>query len=51
LPLVVAVVADTAAYFGGKKFGKHHPFPNISPNKTTEGLVIGVIAGTIVGLA
>ncbi len=38
---------DTFAYFLGKYFGKRKLFPRISPNKTWEGFLGGVI-GTIV---
>jgi len=37
-------VADTAAYFIGKRFGKHKLEPKISPSKTWEG-VFGAWAG------
>lgn len=40
---------DTFAYFGGKLFGRHKILPNISPMKTWEGTVFGIIAGTIGG--
>lgn len=45
---VIAVFAsiwmcDTAAYFGGKTFGKHKLFARVSPNKTWEGTVFGFI--------
>lgn len=42
---------DTFAYFVGMLFGKHHMSPRISPNKTWEGFVGGVIGGAIVGFA
>ena len=38
---------DTFAYFFGKIFGKHKLFPSISPKKTLEGLIGGLL-GTAV---
>lgn len=35
---------DTMAYFIGKNFGKHKISQNISPNKTIEGFISGVIS-------
>ena len=42
--------ADIAAYFVGKKFGKHILASRISPGKTWEGVAGGLIAGIIVTL-
>jgi phosphatidate cytidylyltransferase len=39
--------ADTAAYFVGRRFGKHPLSPRLSPKKTWEGYWAGVIFGTI----
>lgn len=40
-------VADSAAYFAGRKYGKNKLAPSISPGKTWEG-VVGAIAGVSV---
>ncbi|TZF91156.1 phosphatidate cytidylyltransferase [Cognatilysobacter lacus] len=42
--------ADTGAYFCGRRFGRHKLAPRVSPNKTWEGLVGGVVVGTLVAL-
>ncbi len=34
---------DSAAYFAGRAFGRHKLFPRVSPNKTWEGAVAGVV--------
>jgi phosphatidate cytidylyltransferase len=41
--LVGTFVADTGAYFGGRLFGRRPLAPEISPNKTVEGLAIGML--------
>ncbi len=40
--LVLHWVADTAAYFVGKFFGRHSLAPTISPKKTWEGAIAGI---------
>ena len=40
-------ICDTAAYFGGRVFGRHKLAPVISPNKTIEGGIFGLVFGII----
>jgi phosphatidate cytidylyltransferase len=45
--LVATFAADAGAYFGGRLYGMHKLAPTISPGKTVEGLIAGVISGTV----
>ncbi|MEA2437994.1 MAG: phosphatidate cytidylyltransferase [Thermoleophilaceae bacterium] len=45
--LIGTFIGDTAAYFGGRAWGRRPLAPRISPNKTLEGLVTGVVGGTV----
>jgi len=47
--LVGTFLGDTGAYLGGRLFGRRPLAPTISPNKTVEGLVIGM-AFTVLGV-
>lgn len=49
--LLVTTITDTFALFTGKLVGKHKLCPKISPNKTIEGFVGGVLMGTFVATA
>ena len=44
--LLGTFVGDTGAYLGGRAFGRRKLAPTISPNKTVEGLLIGIVIGT-----
>jgi phosphatidate cytidylyltransferase len=50
IALLVIWGADTGAYFAGRRFGKHKLSPRISPNKTIEGLVGGMVASVVIAL-
>lgn len=47
--MVGTFIGDTAAYLGGRLFGRHPLAPTISPKKTVEGLGCGALA-TIVSV-
>lgn len=46
----ITASSDTGAYFVGRAVGKRKLCPNISPNKTKEGALGGVLAGCIAAL-
>jgi len=45
--LVGTFVGDTAAYAGGRMWGRRKLAPDISPSKTVEGLVAGIVGATL----
>ncbi len=53
--LIIVVIAawgcDTGAYFTGYFFGKHKMAPEISPKKTVEGAVGGIVVNVLLMLA
>jgi phosphatidate cytidylyltransferase len=48
LVLLGTFCGDTAAYFGGRSWGRTPIAPRISPNKTLEGLVSGIVGATFI---
>jgi phosphatidate cytidylyltransferase len=48
--LAIIFSNDTGAYYFGKLWGKHSLYKEISPNKTWEGAVGGLIMSLLIGL-
>jgi len=48
--LGVIWLGDSAAYYGGRTFGRHALAPLVSPNKTVEGSVFGLMGSVIAGI-
>ena len=48
--LLLVWAADTAAYFAGKRWGRRPLASRISPAKTQEGALAGLIAAIVIGL-
>lgn len=44
---VIAFSADSGAYFAGRFFGKHKLAPTVSPKKTVEGAVGGMVSAVL----
>ncbi|MFQ5768740.1 MAG: phosphatidate cytidylyltransferase [Acidobacteriota bacterium] len=44
LLLLVVAAADTGAYYGGRLLGRHHLAPHLSPGKTVEGFLVGIVS-------
>ena len=49
--VIVVQSSDVLQYVWGKLFGKHKLAPEVSPSKTVEGLVGGVLSATALGAA
>ena len=47
VPCIIAFTADSGAYFIGRAFGNHKLAPIISPKKTVEGAVGGVVCAIL----
>lgn len=48
--LIMLWANDTGAYLSGRSFGKHKLFERISPNKTWEGFIGGVLLALVIAL-
>lgn len=48
--VLITTMTDTFAYFTGRLIGKHKMCPSVSPNKTWEGFVGGLLFGTIISV-
>jgi phosphatidate cytidylyltransferase len=49
--VVLIAAADVGAYFGGRAFGRHRLAPRVSPGKTWEGLLAGLLAASLAAVA
>ena len=50
MPMFCAWLCDTFALFIGRAFGKHKMAPKISPKKSVEGAIAGIVGTTISGM-
>ncbi|MFD2638307.1 phosphatidate cytidylyltransferase [Piscibacillus salipiscarius] len=48
--LLIVWFTDSGAYFAGRAIGKHKLWPIISPKKTIEGFVGGIIGAVLIGI-
>jgi phosphatidate cytidylyltransferase len=48
---LVLMGSDSAAYYGGRLFGRHKLAPSVSPGKTWEGAVAGMLASLLLAAA
>jgi phosphatidate cytidylyltransferase len=49
LPIVIVAVSDTAQYYTGRAFGRRKLAPLVSPAKTVEGAIGGLVVAAAVG--
>ena len=45
--ITCSMAADTSGYFGGRMFGRTKLFPRVSPNKTVEGAIAGLLGSLV----
>lgn len=47
--ILLSKIGDVAGYYVGNAIGRTHPFPKLSPGKTTEGCAGSFVAGLVAG--
>ena len=47
LPVICAFLTDTGSYFAGVFLGKHRGITKVSPNKSLEGYIGGILSGAV----
>lgn len=50
LLLLLVAAADTGAYYGGRAFGRRRLAPSLSPGKTVEGFLAGMVSAAAAAL-
>jgi phosphatidate cytidylyltransferase len=48
-PILITWATDTGAYAFGRMFGKHKLIPSVSPAKTVEGAIGGLVLAAVIG--
>jgi phosphatidate cytidylyltransferase len=48
--MALSVAADTGAFFAGRRFGRLHLAPRVSPNKTWEGVIGGMLMALVMAV-
>ena len=48
IAVLISVITDAFAFFAGKALGRNKIFPNISPNKTLEGTIGGIVSSVVI---
>ncbi|MDR1285917.1 MAG: phosphatidate cytidylyltransferase [Campylobacteraceae bacterium] len=47
--IIVVQISDVLQYVFGKLFGRHKIAPTLSPSKTFEGFILGIISASLIG--
>ncbi len=51
ITVIVTKSSDIGAYFAGSAFGRHKLIPEVSPGKSVEGMVGGLVGSSVVAMA